>query len=89
MLRRRYIALASTLLFILIMILYHFTSSNKNDPNDFLKQYYQYPLLVFQIILMRVVYVSKNEDTKNIITGMNVIITLLYLVLFLYQLLIA
>ena len=84
--RRRYIALAATIVFILAMLINHLALSSGLAPNDYLKQYYEYVLLIVQIILMRVVYVTKNEDTKNIVTGMAVIITVIYLLIFFYNL---
>ena len=84
--RRRYIALAATLVFILAMLINHLALSSSSIPNDYLKQYYEYVLLLVEIILMRVVYVTKNEDTKNIVTGMTVIITVIYLLIFFYTL---
>ena len=86
MLRRKYIALAATILFILCMVLKRLLPSNSFSPNDYLSQYYEYPLLLIQIMLMRVAYVAKNDDTKNIVTGMTVIIAMLYMLLFFYVL---
>ena len=85
--RRRYIALAATLVFILAILINHLAVPANAIPNDYLKQYYEYVLLFIQIILMRVVYVSKNEDTKNIVTGMTAIITIIYLLIFFYTVL--
>ena len=84
--RRRYIALVATLLFILLMLAGHFYNRNSN-PNSSFEKYYEYVVLLVQIILMRVVYVTKNDDTKNIATGMTVIITVVYMISFFYSLL--
>jgi len=84
--RRRYIALVSVILFVILMLASHFYQ-NRATPNSSFEKYYEYILLLIQIILMRVVYVTKNDDTKNISTGMTIIITVLYMVLFFYNIL--
>ncbi len=84
--RRKYIALTSTIIFILCVILDNLSKSKMYSPNNYLEQNYKYLLLLIQIILMRVVYATKNTDTKNIATIMNVIISLLYMILFFYSL---
>jgi hypothetical protein len=87
--RRRYISLSSVIVFVVCLILKHLIpvdSGTTPTPNDYLSEYYEYALLIFQIVLMRIVFMSKNNDTKNIVTGMTVVITIVFMVIFFYSL---
>ncbi len=79
--RRRYITLCSTVVFIVFFILNAFT----RDVNDWSKHYYEFPVLLFQLILCYLVFRAESNDSKNILTGMNVIITIACIVLYAYS----
>lgn len=79
--RRKYITLTSTIIFIIFFILNLFT----RDINDWSKHYFEFPVLIFQLILCYFIFKASNNDNKNILTAMNVIITILYILLYIYS----
>jgi hypothetical protein len=79
--RRKYITLCSTIVFIVFFILNSYTK----DVNDWSKHYYEIPILLFQITLCYLVFRSKNNDSKNLLTGMNVILTIACIIFYVYS----
>jgi hypothetical protein len=86
--RRRHIALASTIIFVICLITKHFSDIPPFFSDSLIEKYFEYPLLLLQIILMRVAYISQDHKTKNNVTIANVVITSLYLTAFFYSLII-
>ncbi len=79
LMRRKYIALGSAIIFILCFILNIFLKKETTSFSS--EQYFEYSILVLQIILTRFVYISKKHDIKNILTAANVLITISYMLI--------
>jgi hypothetical protein len=78
--RRKYIALVSTLVFMACFVLDRMSESDSTNPNTKATHYFEYPILLLQIVLTGLVFVAKNNDTKNILTCFNFVLTVLYII---------
>lgn len=83
--KRRYIALISTVVLFLFFVLRYFAQENNYSPNQSVKNYFEYVLLFLQAVLTFIVFRSKKDDTKNVLTTLIVLITLLYMTVFFYN----
>ena len=83
--RRKYIALSSMIVFIAIIFLRYISHQDEFSPNESVKIYFEYSVLILQFILTIIVFKTKNNEVKNILTTFNVIITFLYILLYLYS----
>ncbi|MBL7918666.1 MAG: hypothetical protein JNJ40_00035 [Bacteroidia bacterium] len=86
--KRRYIALTALIISILILVSYYFSQSDIYVRGSSVNRYFDYFIISFQLILMVVVFKSKNNETKNMLTTLTVIITILYLLSFFYNLIV-
>ena len=86
--KRRYIALAAFVVLILFFILNLFSQPETYLPNDSASKYFEYCIILLQLLFTIIVFKSKNNDTKNILTTLLVIGTCIYIVIYLYNLLV-
>jgi hypothetical protein len=84
--KRRYIALTSLGILILFFVLNLFFQPTNYLPNNSSKKYFEYCILILQLLFTIVVFKSKNNDTKNILTTLTVIVTGVYMIIYLYNL---
>ncbi|MGZ3884772.1 MAG: hypothetical protein ACXVPQ_03195 [Bacteroidia bacterium] len=79
MMRRKYIALLSSAAFIVCFLWNRTADLGSNAPNALAQHYFEYPLVLLQIIFVIVVYRTKSNDTKNITTGFSMALTFFYI----------
>lgn len=78
--KRRYISLAATLVTVLFFILSLFFQPPTYSPNNYEKNYFSYLVILLQVILTMVVFKSKSDETKNMLTTFIIIIAFLYMI---------
>ncbi len=82
--RRKYIALSSVVVFSAVFVLRYLSHQDFYQPNESVKIYFEFAVLILQLILMTLIFKIKNNDIKSILTTFNVIITILYIMMYLY-----
>ncbi len=86
--KRRYIALTAFFVLILFYVLNLFLKSETFAPNVSAQKYFEYCIILLQLLFTVIVFKSKNNDTKNILTTLIVIGTGIYIVIYLYNLMV-
>ncbi len=84
-LKRRYIALSALVVLTIFFILNYLSQPDVYSPDSSVKNYFGYAILTLQVIFTVVVFKSKSNDTKNILTTLIVLITLSYVVIYFYS----
>jgi cytochrome bd-type quinol oxidase subunit 2 len=82
--RRKYIALLSVIVFIVVFILRYIAHQDFYQPNEAVKIYFEFAVFILQVLLTLIVFKTKNNDAKNLITAFTVIITALYILMYFY-----
>ena len=85
-LRRKYFALAATIVIALFIIFNFLSEPTIYSPNRKASLYFEYCILILQIILTLIIFQTKNNDRKNILTALTVAITILYIIFFVFSL---
>lgn len=86
--KRRYISLTAFVILILFFVLNLLLQPTTYLPNVSAQKYFEYCILLLEFLFTVIVFKSKNNETKNILTTSTVIITAIYIVIYLYNLLV-
>jgi hypothetical protein len=83
--KRRYIALTANIIFVLCFVFKRMNQAESNAPMEYEERFYEYPVSLLLTIFTLLVFLSKNNDTKNILTTLSVLITIIYMVIVVYM----
>jgi hypothetical protein len=82
--KRKYISRGALIISLISLAIILTIDAKDGSPNNFSSDFYLFVMLLFEVVLMRVAFFTKNDNTKNIVTGMAVVISIIFILVLFY-----